>query len=197
MAGFAGIAAVGTSIERFLNRCFELEEPVEGIAARTTAVLVSGQDFERSVIGDRIPRPGLSIFLYRIEINKSTRAAWSGVGSASGRSHLPVDLHYILTAWGENAEAEHRILGKTLQCLDSVPVLTGPLLHPSGGWAPNESVQLLCGELSTEELMRTFDSLPIKYRLSICYVARLARIDGLDPGVDRAVMTAIAAPEPM
>ena len=41
---------------------------------------------------------------------------------------------------------------------------------------PGESIQIMLGELSTEEVMRTFDSLPIDYRLSVPY---LARIEGL------------------
>jgi hypothetical protein len=61
--------------------------------------------------------------------------------------------------------------------LDQNPILSGPLLHPSGGWAPSEAVQMVLGEMTTEEVMRTFDSLPTDYRLSVPYVARVVRVD--------------------
>mgnify|MGYP000914636632 FL=1 len=38
-------------------------------------------------------------------------------------------------------------------------------------------MQLLLEEISTEALMRTFDSLPSDYRLSVPYLARVVRID--------------------
>ena len=43
--------------------------------------------------------------------------------------------------------------------------------------APTDAVQLLLEEISTEALMRTFDSLPSDYRLSVPYLARVVRID--------------------
>ena len=42
-----------------------------------------------------------------------------------------------------------------------------------------DNVQLVLEDVSTEALMRTFDSLPGDYRLSIPYVARVVRIDTL------------------
>ena len=103
--------------------------------------------------------PMLSIFLYRVDFNKAMRAGWSGVGSLDGRSHLPLDLHFLLTAWAANAEFELRILGRAMQCLETYPSLSGPLLAgPS--WATGDSVQVVLEEISTEAVMRTFDSLP-------------------------------------
>ena len=190
MAGFGAIAATGRSIERLLNVCFEAEEPVP---ERTTrAVLVRTTDFDENAVATSIGSPALSVFLYRVDFNKTMRAAWSAVGSLDGQSHLAVDLHYLLTPWADNAEFEHRILGRTLQCIETTPVLSGPLLHPSGNWAPNESIQLVMEEISTEAVMRTFDSLPTDYRLSVLYVARVARVDGRQPTPDPLVTTLVS-----
>lgn len=189
MAGFAGIAAASKSIERLLNACFAEDEPVPG--KRTRAVLARTGDFEESNRASGIGSPAVSIFLYRVDFNKTMRAAWSAVGSQDGRSHLAVDLHFLLTPWAENAEFEHRILGKVLQCIETKPVLSGPLLHPSTDWAPNESLQLVAEDVSTEAIMRTFDSLPTDYRLSVPYIARLVRIDGPSASIDVPVTTAI------
>jgi hypothetical protein len=177
MAGFAAIAATGRSIERYLATCFAELQPVSG--SLTRVVLTTTGDLDTEGVDSPIAPLALSIFLYRVDFNKTMRAAWSGVGTYDGRSRLPLDLHYLLTAWADNAEHEHLILGRAMQCLESTPVLGGPLLLSSGGWTANECVQLALEDIPTEALMRTFDSLPVKYRLSVPYVARVVRIDGL------------------
>jgi hypothetical protein len=142
----------------------------------TKAVLARTEDFNDTGTG-RITLPCLSIFLYRIESNKMMRAAWSGIGSQDGRGHLPLDLHYMLTPWASDPEFEHRIIGRAMQCLETTPYLSGPLLTPAGGWAPAEAIQLILEEVPTEWVMRTFDSLPTDFKLSVPYVARITRID--------------------
>lgn len=181
MAGAASIAATGLSIERFLNLCFDEVEPIEG--RNTAARLVRTEDLPTTA-GTIVP-PALSIFLYRINFNNVMRAAWSGVSHQDGQVHLPLDLHYLLTPWADNAEFEQRILGRALQCLESTPILSGPLLDRAGGFSPGEAVQLCLADLTTEDVMRTYDSLPIDYKLSVCYMARVVRID-----------EAVARPEP-
>ena len=176
MAGFAGIAATGKSIERLLNAAFAEEEPVPG--KKTRAVLVRTADFDEQNVGTNIGSPALSVFLYRVETSKVMRPAWSAVGSLDGVPHLALDLHFLLTPWADNAEFEQRILGKAMQCLESTPLLSGPLLHPSANWAVNESVQVIAEDLPPESMLRAFDSLPTDFRLSVPYVARVVRIDG-------------------
>ena len=106
------------------------------------------------------------------------RSAWSGVVSQTGTSHLALDLHFLFTPWAENANFEHRIVGRVLQCLEDTPILSGPLLNSLGDWSPQEALQICLENLSTEDLMRTFDSLPLDYKLSIPYVVRILRLDG-------------------
>jgi uncharacterized protein DUF4255 len=176
MADFSAIASVGRSLERFLSACFvDPLAPVPVENATTRAVLARTEDFGAK--GGLIVAPCLSIFLYRIDYNKTMRAAWSAVGSQDGRGHLPLDLHYMLTPWASDPEHEHRIIGRAMQCIETTPLLTGPLLTPAGGWAPNEAVQLLLEDVPTEWVMRTFDSLPTDFKLSVAYVARITRID--------------------
>jgi Pvc16 N-terminal domain len=191
MANANAIAAVGRSLERLLTARFA-EAPVPVPGRTTRAFLVRTEDFDPKATTTVIQRPALSIFLYRVDFNKTMRAAWSAVGHQDGGSHLPVDLHFIMTAWAENAEHEHAILGRTMQYLDSVPVLSGPLLQQSGEWTADEAIQMVLEEIPTEAVMRTFDSLPLDYRLSVPYIARILRIDGRDVRVAPDVTTAIA-----
>jgi hypothetical protein len=176
MAGFRSIGAVGKSIEAVLNVAFADQPPVA--AAATHAVLIRTDDLALAQGSAIAPTPALSILLYRVDFNKTMRPSWAAVGSADGHSHLPLDLHFLLTAWADNAEDEHQITGRAMQALDTVGALSGPLLYPTGDWEPGESVQLLLEDMATDDLMRTFDSLQTDFRLSVPYIARIVMISG-------------------
>jgi len=189
MAGFEGLAATGRTIERVLNAAFTEQQPIPG--QRTRAVLARTADFDSTVVAANIGAPALSILVYRVDFNKTMRAAWSAVGYEDGLAHLALDLHVLLTAWADNADFELRILGRAMQALETTPIFNGPLLDPLTAWAPNESVQLVLEDISTEAVMRTFDSLPTDYRLSVPYIARILRLDGRVPRGDSFVSTLV------
>lgn len=189
MASFAAIAATGKSLERFLNHAFEQAEPVPN--KKTKAVLIRTDDFDLTGANTVLTMPALSIFFYRVDFNKTMRAAWSAVGSQDGRARLALDLHFLVTPWADNAEFELRILGRAMQSLETTPFLGGPLLDPSGEWAPHESIQVVMEEISTEAVMRTFDSLPVDYRLSVPYIARVVRVEAQTARPDLPVTTLI------
>lgn len=187
MTGFAAIAGVGKSIERMLTMAFTDREPVEN--KQTRALLIKTDDLMRTRVDAAVPRPALSIFLYRVDFNKAMRAAWSAIGTEDGRGHLALDLHFLLTPWADNAEYEHLIIGRAMQAIEYTPILSGPLyyaptLPPADADEPRpsatEAIQLVLEEISTEALMRIFDSLPTDYRLSVPYIARVVRLDTRD-----------------
>lgn len=193
MAGFRSVSAAGRSIRRLLELRFREEEPIT--ATPTSVAIVRTEDLDPAQLPLLVARPALTILLYRVDFNKTMRAAWSGVSLNDGRSHLALDLHFLLTAWANNAENEQLILGRALQAIEDTPILAGPLLMQATDWAPNETLQLVLEDIDTESLMRIFDSLPVDYRLSVPYVARVTRIDGrrLPAGQrDPDVVTAIA-----
>jgi len=175
------IAALGKSLERLLTAAFS-DPPVPVPGFTTQAVLVRAEDLKPAA--NAITPPALSIFLYKVDVNKAMRAAWSGVGSVERQSHLALDLHYLLTPWASDAVHEQLILGRALQCLEDTPILSGPLLYAKpvsttdAGWAPNEGVQILHEDLPVDTVLRTFDSLPIDYKVSVPFVARVVRLDG-------------------
>ncbi|HEX8695877.1 MAG TPA: DUF4255 domain-containing protein [Longimicrobium sp.] len=197
MAGFQCIAATGKSLERLINACFTEQSPIPDGDATVRAVLIRTDDLEQiGGSGNVITPPALSIFLYRVDFNKAMRAGWSAVGSLNGRAYLPLDLHFMITPWASNAEHELQILGRAMQCLEEHPSLTGPLLSEDGGWAPGDSVQVVMEEVPTEAVMRTFDSLPHDYKLSVPYVARVVRLDSLHAAPPTETVTVIAGLTP-
>jgi hypothetical protein len=195
MANFAGISAAGKSIERLLNHSFQNGEPVPN--KKTKAVLARTNDFEANAVPNNIGSPALSIFIYRVDFNKAMRAAWSAVASQTGRAHLPLDLHFLISPWAENADFESLVLGKAMECLETTPILGGPLLHSSSDWASNDGIQIVLEEISTEAVMRIFDSLPTDYRLSVPYIARIVRIDSQVARPDIPVTTSITGKRPL
>src|SRR5689334_9574338 len=168
VASFRSIAAVGRSIELVLNAGFAAQEPIDDEVTR--AVLIQTDDLDATNGQTLIVRPAVSWLLYRIDFDKAMRASWSSIGHRDGRAHLPVDLHYLATAWATNAHDEHRIMGRTMQIVEELGALSGPLLYPDGDWLPGEAVQLYLEDMATDDLMRTFDSLMTDFRLSIPYI---------------------------
>jgi hypothetical protein len=69
--------------------------------------------------------------------------------------------------------------------------MSGPLLYPTTAWAPNEAVQLVLEDVGTEAVMRIFDSLDADFRLSVPYIARVVRIDGLTAAPPPDVTTVV------
>src|SRR4051794_14932942 len=101
MADSTSISAAGKALERVLTTAFA-EPPVPVPNSATRALLVRTEDFDQNALATIIQRPALSLFLYRVDFNKTMRAAWSAVGHHDGRAHLPLDLHFLLTPWADN-----------------------------------------------------------------------------------------------
>jgi Pvc16 N-terminal domain len=184
MATFEAISATGKTIERLLAARFAADEAVSGLDVNVALVRTEDFDTSANIHSPLAQTPALSVFLYSVEPNGTMRAAWSAVGSQDGHAHLPLDLHYLLTPWAENAEHEQTMLGSALACIDTTPIATGPLLYPSAAWAPTEAVQLLLDEMPIDQLARVFDSLQSDFKLSVSLLARVIRIDGGTRPVD-------------
>lgn len=203
MSGLAAIAATGQSLQRLLTAAFAERSPLIDVgppALDPNVPVELAGNLRLAELGKAEANnlaPTLTLYLYRVDVDKAMRATWSAVGAGEGRGRLALNLHYLLTAWGADALVEHRILGRALQALEVTPVLSGPLLLAPAGlpadepeWQTQEAIHLGIEELSTEALMRIFDTLPCDYRLSIPYCARVVRIDARRPPAGPPVLDA-------
>jgi hypothetical protein len=196
MGAYTAIAAIGLSIESLLNRGFDatIARDPGAFTRRPKARLVRTENFDRSTPGAEgsIDDGTVSIFCYRIAVNATMRPPWSAVSAHEELAvRLPLDVHFLLTAFESDAEAELRLLGHTMLTIEQTPTLTGPTLHPSGRWQPGETVQLTSEDISTEDVLRTFDTLPGDFRPSLSYVARVVRIDSESDADFADVLTAV------
>lgn len=166
-------------------------------AAPLNAFLASTNELKtmRTNSGQLISQPAISVYCYRVSVDRETRAGWSTVGSIDGVPRLPLRMHLLIAAWASNVEDELRFLGLAAQTLESESILTGPLLEPSGDWRDGDAVQVVTDDLALDSMSEAFQALSTDYRLSLPYVARVICIEGLRERVGEPVATVAARTE--
>jgi hypothetical protein len=177
MAGYQALAAVGRSVVEILNSGYARELPTP--ARRPTAVLAGTADFDQvnSSPSAVIRYPAVSVYCYRLTVDRETRPGWSAVGSGDGVPRIPLRMHMMLSAWDQRAENELEWLGLTARIIEANSILTGPRLDPSGDWDPGDTVQVVPDELALISMSEAFQALTTDYRLCLPYVARVIVID--------------------
>ncbi len=124
---------------------------------------------------------GVSLFLYRVTVNTIQRTPRPGPGPQGRlrRSQLPLDLHFLLTPWADHASLAQSILGWTMRTIEDTAILPSGLLNSvtDGVFDDNETVEIVFGQMSNEEMFRIWDVLPRDYQISVPYTARIVRID--------------------
>lgn len=170
MASDKAIAAVGATVVRLLR-------------ANCSGALAQGADFALYTPAN-LAAPmacGLSLLLYRVTPGQAGRNS-PVMPDAQGRRlrpALPLELHYLLTPWGDTAERQHLLLGWAMRFLEDHPVLSAAELN-AGQPAPapfgvQEQVEWLSEPLGLAELLALGgrDRLPV----SVAYVARPVLLD--------------------
>jgi hypothetical protein len=188
VAGYRALAAVGRSLVTLLNRRIEEEIPV---GPRPRAVLAGTVDFDEvnNTPMPVIQPPALSIYCYRISVDRETRPGWSAVASSSGVPRIPLRMHLMISAWDSVVESELEWLGLAAKVIESEAILTGPVLDPSGEWGPDDAIQVVPDELALDSMSEAFQALTTDYRLSLPYVARVICIDGRRESTGEPVAT--------
>jgi hypothetical protein len=133
-------------------------------------------------------RTQLNLYLYRLTPNSGWRRP-STMGTQAGSLHagsfLALDLHYLLTAYGEHDVEAEVLLGHAIQLLHETPILTREALRAAFALtAPKymngaaslsafdyqpEQVKVTPEFLSMEELSKLWSSLQAHSRLSMTY----------------------------
>ncbi len=134
---------------------------------------------------------GVSLFLYRVYVNSNQRSPITRASDGTmKKSQLPLDLHFFMTVWAPKASLQHAILGWAMRTLEDRPIFPASLLNGvrQNVFRDDETVELITGELTNEELMRIWDDLSADYRLSVPYVARIVRIESSLPPDSEAIV---------
>jgi hypothetical protein len=174
MATYHAIAAVSDAIAHLFESQYSPED-FDDIPLQFRVYLAG--DFANSPMD-----VGISVFLYRIYANGTFRTPPGRMGPDGHRQRhmLPLDLHFLLTAWAKDASLQHSIAGWMMRLLEDTPNLPVGLLNHRyrGTFQPDETVELCLAELTTEELFRIWEvTVNNSYQISVPYVARNVRIE--------------------
>ena len=122
-------------------------------------------------------QPTITVFLYRITLNPEMRNGPRRVlpDGRVTRPLLPVDLHFMVTAWARETRDELAIAGRILQVLYDRAELGSADLQ-GNAWDRDDSVQLVLESLPIEDHYRVWDTTDVPYRLSLTYMARVIGI---------------------
>ena len=125
---------------------------------------------------------GVSLFLYRIYPNGTLRSTRGrpGPDGQQYRNQLPLDLHFILTAWAQDPSLQHLIAGWMMRMIEDTPILPPGLLNQRYPdlFTADEGVAITPAELSMEELLRMWEVIVENvYQLSVPYVARYVKVE--------------------
>lgn len=125
---------------------------------------------------------GVSLFLYRIFFNNSHRtpSGWYRSDDQRYYTQLPLDLHFLLTAWGKTASLQHTISGWMMRTLEDTPIIPNSFLHDvaPGIFRDNETVEISLAEMTTEDMLRLWEvTAQNEYQVSVPYIARNVRIE--------------------
>lgn len=150
--------------------------------------------------------PFISLFLFQITDNAERRNKAQTLNSDGSyrRQPLPLELCYLVTAWGvrdvddiasDGAAAldEARLLGAVMQGLyDNAEVGRSDLFEQPGipVWGANDSLQIVMETLPTDAHYRFWDAGEHGFRLSLVYRVRVVGLDPMDPPPDAIVTDA-------
>lgn len=124
---------------------------------------------------------GVSLYLYRLIPNTTVRTP-PGRQVKGNRQfvQLPVNLHFMLTAWAEDASLQNLIMGWAMRILADNPIVPHGILEAAmaGVFRKNEIVEIIPSDISTEDLMRIWENIAAtSYQLSVPYTARIIRLE--------------------
>lgn len=130
----------------------------------------------------------VSLYLYRITIDEYLRNKNLPNQSPESYPPLSLNLHYLLTIWADSSLAEQVIAAWVMNEIHHHPIMDVSMLSSDGEWKQDEVVQITPAELSTEDMMRIWDSLAPNYHLSLSYTGKVIRIDPKDEQAGRPVV---------
>jgi hypothetical protein len=136
-------------------------------------------------------RPKVSIYLHRVIRSSVRRDRGPRVGPDGFRYRpsIPLDLHYLVTAWSADARTAHQLLGWAIRVLEDTPIMPVGLLNAYQQgltvFQPDETVELVWESLSITDLYDIWRVAQQHAAPSATYIARMVVLDSdvqLDEG---------------
>ena len=190
MSNHLAIATVTATLQKIVQASVQLD--VDG--ARVTTIRPSN-------LGTGTPESGVNIYLYNVSINPVWRntadvANRNRKGDIGKKSRTALDLHYLLSFYGDEVELEaQRLLGSAVRLFtdrrtlskeeirDTIATSNSTYLYDSDLAEQVEDIFIQPSELPLEDLTKIWSVfLQTPYALSIAYKATVVVIEGEQPG---------------
>lgn len=178
MSDYLVLDAVSKALRRILWDAFSADAVIQPIVGSEAAIVFSNPTETARDSSNR-----LSLWLYQITENEYVKnqpmqKARTQPLPANGREAaqfppMALNLSFLVTPFAQSGEADHLLLGKSMQVLyDNAIIFLQDA--PSNIF---EELRVVFCRLTLEELTRIWESLREPYRLSVCYLIRVSRID--------------------
>lgn len=174
MSGYLSINTVSRALRRILATAYDADPMVNSLVGGETGIV-----FSNPTETARDPSHHLSMWLYRItenEFMRNTPAPAEPDRRLRRQPPLALDLSYLITPFTSSGENDQVLMGKTMQ-----------VLHDNGSIYVRDPLNLVVDEirvilcrLPLEEVTRIWEALQEPYRLSVCYLVRVIRIDSTE-----------------
>jgi hypothetical protein len=200
MSTALAIASVTAVLKDLLNNGL-IDHDVSGVINQSVTVSTLPPDRIPTDVGQE--KSQLNLFLYQVTPNAGWRnvalPSRNGLGDRLTNPPLALDLHYLLTAYGEKELHTEILLGYGMQLLHETPVLTrdairrslapaDPLdigdlpttmkgLYGAGLAEQIEQIKICPMSISTEEISRLWSAFQARYRPTAAYQATAVLIE--------------------
>lgn len=125
----------------------------------------------------------LTVCMYRVAVEQ-VRRNLTPRREPDGRLHrppVPVNLHYLVTAWSTDAVTQQRLLGWAIRVLHNTSTLPAGLLNQFGPeetvFRSDETVELIFEGLSRQDTTDAWEQAQSNQQPSATYVARTIEIE--------------------
>jgi uncharacterized protein DUF4255 len=173
MSNYTVLAEVGESLAAVLWQEIQLDPVVNALIDTENKISLKSP---ADLVNDVSVR--LSIYLYRVVEDPYTKNQFPvlGNGAQLRKAPLTLDLFYLITPLVGEPRDQQIVLGKVMQVLYDRAILEGSDLVGSLATS-HETLRAILNPVSLEETARVWQALELSYRLSVCYVVRVALVD--------------------
>jgi hypothetical protein len=174
MAGLHAVGTITLAIVGILDQA-KSRINVPGLTVEAFQAL----NFKNGVTGG----VGVSVYMHRIGVTTARRNMPPRLTPDGKRLRppLPLDVHYMLTAWAKKPEVQHYLLGWAMRTLEDTPTLAAPILN---GFDPtnkpfmdDETVDIVFEPTSIQDMLNIWEVGKPAVQPSVTYIARVVPID--------------------
>jgi hypothetical protein len=191
MSGYLAINTVSRSLRRILATAYDADPMVNSLVGGETGIV-----FSNPTETAQDPSHHLSMWLYRItenEFMKNMPAPAEADPRHRRNSPLALDLSYLITPFTSSGENDQVLMGKTMQVLhDNASIYVRDPLN-----LVVDEVRVILCRLPLEEVTRIWEALQEPYRLSVCYLVRVIRIDSTELDENTPILDVTAGLAPL